>query len=249
MTVIQYVALYLMQNWFNWQGKLNWSCYDHFSTNWPFDLLACCDDQREIILETYTRSGMLFIINRWLWPNLNSTIASQLVNLGFEFKRERVFWSPIPQSRHMSRWDEPIEWSQPIKTDFPSWLAGRYHWRTAEHRKRLRTTNGLERYKQEVRRRTRVVRIFPNRASCLWLTSALAMKQSEDWLTGHRYLNMHLLEDEPILFTSVDLLAQETVTTWSLGNNGNMSHCEGAESTHKTWHNWRGHLDIRYHKS
>ena len=181
--------------------------------------------------------------------NLNSTIASYRVNLGFGLKREKVFWSPIPQSRHMSRWDEPIEWSQPILTDFPSWLAGRYHWRIAEHRKRLRTTKSLERYQQEVRRRTRVVRIFPNRASCLWQTSALAMEQSEDWLTGHRYLNMHLLEDEPILFTSVDLLAQEAVTTWSLSYKGNMSHCEGAESTHKTWHNWRGRLDIRYHTS
>ncbi len=56
----------------------------------------------------------------------------------------------------------------------------------AEHRKRLRTTNGLERYQQEVRRRSRVVRIFPNRASCLRLTTAMAMEQSEDWLTGHR---------------------------------------------------------------
>ncbi len=64
----------------------------------------------------------------------------------------------------------------------------------AEHRKRLRTTKGLERYQQEVRRRSRVVRIFPNRASCLRLTTALAMEQSEDWLTDHRYLNMECLE-------------------------------------------------------
>lgn len=82
-----------------------------------------------------------------------------------------------------------------------------------EHHKRLRTTNGLERYQQEVLRRTRVVRIFPNRASCLRLTSALAMEQSEDWLTGHRYLNMHLLEDEPMCFTSAELLAQQDVMT------------------------------------
>jgi len=83
----------------------------------------------------------------------------------------------------------------------------------SEHRKRMRTTNSLERYQQEVRRRTRVVRIFPNRASCLRLTSALAMEQSEDWLTGHRYLNMHLLEDEPILLTTTDLVAHEAALT------------------------------------
>jgi transposase-like protein len=68
----------------------------------------------------------------------------------------------------------------------------------SEHRRRLRTTNGLERYHEEHRRRSRVVRIFPNRASCLRLSSALAMEQSEDWLTGHRYLNMKVLEEEPI---------------------------------------------------
>ncbi|MGD2156154.1 MAG: transposase [Anaerolineales bacterium] len=67
-----------------------------------------------------------------------------------------------------------------------------------EHHKRLRTTNGLERYHQEVNRRTNVVRIFPNRASCLRLVSALAMEQSEDWLTGHRYLPIDLLEEETI---------------------------------------------------
>ena len=58
------------------------------------------------------------------------------------------------------------------------------------HRLRLRTTNNLEKYHQEVKRRTRVVRIFPNRRSCLRLVSALAMEQSEEWLTGPRYLTM-----------------------------------------------------------
>ena len=64
------------------------------------------------------------------------------------------------------------------------------------HRKRLRTTNGLERYHQENRRRSRVIRIFPNPASCLRLVSAMGMEQSEDWLTGHRYLNMEVAEEK-----------------------------------------------------
>ena len=58
------------------------------------------------------------------------------------------------------------------------------------HRVRLRTTNNLEKYHQEVKRRTRVVRIFPNRRSCLRLITALAMEQSEEWLTGSRYLTI-----------------------------------------------------------
>jgi putative transposase len=58
------------------------------------------------------------------------------------------------------------------------------------HRRRIRTTNGLERLNQEIKRRTRVVRIFPNRQSCLRLVTALAVEQSEEWLTGRRYLDM-----------------------------------------------------------
>jgi putative transposase len=70
-----------------------------------------------------------------------------------------------------------------------------------EHRTRMRTNNGLERFHEEIRRRSRVVRIFPNRDSCLRLCSALSMEQSEDWLTGHRYLNMEVLAEESIKVT------------------------------------------------
>ena len=57
------------------------------------------------------------------------------------------------------------------------------------HRRRLRTVNMLERVSQEVKRRTRVVRIFPNEAACLRLISALLMEISEDWQTGRIYLS------------------------------------------------------------
>jgi putative transposase len=63
------------------------------------------------------------------------------------------------------------------------------------HRRRIRTTNGLERLNQEIKRRTRVVRIFPNRESCLRLVTALAVEQSEEWVTGRRYLNMEELRE------------------------------------------------------
>ena len=59
----------------------------------------------------------------------------------------------------------------------------------AEHRRRIRTTNMLERLNREIRRRTRVVSIFPNEASCLRLVSALLMEISEEWLTGRIYLS------------------------------------------------------------
>jgi transposase-like protein len=60
----------------------------------------------------------------------------------------------------------------------------------AEHRRRIRTTNGVERLNQELKRRTRVVRIFPNRESLLRLVTALAMEQSEEWVSGRRYLDL-----------------------------------------------------------
>jgi len=52
----------------------------------------------------------------------------------------------------------------------------------------LRTTNGLERVNQEVRRRTRVVGIFPNEASCLRLVTAVLMEMSDEWETGRAYM-------------------------------------------------------------
>lgn len=56
-------------------------------------------------------------------------------------------------------------------------------------RRRLRTTNMLERINREVKRRTRVATLFPNEASCLRLVSAILVEISEDWESGKIYLN------------------------------------------------------------
>lgn len=61
-----------------------------------------------------------------------------------------------------------------------------------KYRKRLRTTNGVERLNQEIRRRERVIRIFPNEASVIRLMGALLMEQSEKWQTGRKYFEMEL---------------------------------------------------------
>lgn len=58
------------------------------------------------------------------------------------------------------------------------------------YRCRLRTSNGIERLNEEIRRRERVIRIFPNRASVLRLVGALLLEQHEQWTTGHHYLDM-----------------------------------------------------------
>lgn len=56
-----------------------------------------------------------------------------------------------------------------------------------EHRRTIRTTNSLERINKEIRRRTRVIGVFPNESSCLRLVSALLMEISEEWQIGKHY--------------------------------------------------------------
>lgn len=64
-----------------------------------------------------------------------------------------------------------------------------------QHHKHLKSTNCLERVNQEIKRRTHVVRIFPNTDSCLRLVRALAVEIHEEWIEGTRYLNMELLRE------------------------------------------------------
>ena len=65
----------------------------------------------------------------------------------------------------------------------------------AQHHKHLKSTNMLERLNEELKRRTHVVRIFPNAASCLRLVRALAVETHENWIEATRYLNMDLLRE------------------------------------------------------
>lgn len=69
-----------------------------------------------------------------------------------------------------------------------------YRWPLAHH-KHLKSTNMLERINQELKRRTCVIRIFPNAASCLRLIRALTVEIHEDWIEQHRYLNMECLRE------------------------------------------------------
>jgi len=59
-----------------------------------------------------------------------------------------------------------------------------------DHQRKLRTSNHLERLSQEIKRRTRVVRVFPNEQSCLRLVSAILMEIGEEWEYGRLYLEM-----------------------------------------------------------
>lgn len=65
-----------------------------------------------------------------------------------------------------------------------------------QHHKHMKSTNLLERLNEELKRRTLVVRIFPNGASCLRLIRALAVEMHENWIEATRYLNMDLLREQ-----------------------------------------------------
>lgn len=63
------------------------------------------------------------------------------------------------------------------------------------HHKHLKSTNLIERLNQEIKRRTLLVRIFPNQESCLRLVRALAVEIHEEWVDENRYLDMDLLRE------------------------------------------------------
>jgi transposase-like protein len=75
-----------------------------------------------------------------------------------------------------------------LEANFPEGLA--VFALARSHRRRLRTSNMLERLNEELKRRTRVAGLFPNDASLLRLVSAVLMEVSEDWETNRKYLTM-----------------------------------------------------------
>lgn len=65
-----------------------------------------------------------------------------------------------------------------------------------EHRKKIRTSNGIERVNREIKRRTRVAVLFPNKESALRLVTGVLIEIHEEWITGNRYLDMSLILDQ-----------------------------------------------------
>lgn len=112
-------------------------------------------------------------------------------------------------AKHLSedvvlRWRKPHpRLAQPLDDSTEDCLAC-YHF-PAMHRNRIRTTHGLERLNQEIKRRTRVVRIFPDPDACLSLVTALGAEPSDDWLPGTTYLDMSWLEPAGDSLSEVNL--------------------------------------------
>ena len=113
---------------------------------------------------------------RWLYDRRNMT----------EAREDLAAWLRKWQARYpkLCNWVE-----EHIEETFTF-----YRWPLAHH-KHLKSTNMLERLNEEIKRRTYVIRIFPNAESCLRLIRALAVEIHEDWIEQHRYLNMELLRE------------------------------------------------------
>jgi len=94
---------------------------------------------------------------------------------------------------------EDYQEKYPALADFiseHSWeTLGVYHAAPVAHHKRLRTTNMIERINQELKRRSKVIRIFPNPTSCRRLFTALLKEWHEDWAYGRIYLKMDLSKE------------------------------------------------------
>src|SRR6201987_2800414 len=103
-----------------------------------------------------------------------------------EVRRDIAAWLAKWQAKHSKLCDWVEENIEETLTYYRLPLA---------HHKHMKSTNMLERFNQELKRRTHVVRIFPNADSCLRLGRGLAVENHENWLENPRYLNMqHLAE-------------------------------------------------------
>jgi putative transposase len=104
-----------------------------------------------------------------------------------EANRDLAAWT----AKWQAKYPELVDW---VESNIGETLS--FYRLPRAHHKHLKITNMLERLNEEIKRRTRVVRIFPNAESCLRLVRALCVETHETWLEDNRYLNMSLLAEQ-----------------------------------------------------
>lgn len=111
-----------------------------------------------------------------------------------------IFSSPTLEiAKEMKR--QAIEKYQKRAPEFAKWLEENvdegltvYQF-PQEHRRKIRTSNGIERVNREIKRRTRIAVLFPNKESALRLVTGILIEIHEEWVTGRQYLDMSYLKD------------------------------------------------------
>lgn len=112
-----------------------------------------------------------------------------------------IFNSPnLEMARETKR--RAIEKYQKRAPEFAKWLEENieegftiFHF-PKEHWRRIRASNGIERVNREIKRRTRVAVLFPNKDSALRLVTGVMMEIHEEWITGRQYLDMSPLFEQ-----------------------------------------------------
>jgi transposase-like protein len=130
-----------------------------------------------------------------LAQNAQSYAPKQSMKLEIGEVMREIFNSPtIEIAREMTR--RAIERYQKRALEFAKWLEENieegltvYQF-PREHWKRIRTSNGMERVNREIKRRTRVAVLFPNKESALRLVTGVIIEIHEEWITGKQYLDM-----------------------------------------------------------
>ena len=113
---------------------------------------------------------------RWLYDRRDLT----------EAKADLAAWL----TKWSGRYEKLTDWvEETIEETFT------YYRLPRQHHKHLKSSNMLERLNEEIKRRTYVVRIFPNAESCLRLVRALAIETHENWIEANRYINMEDLRE------------------------------------------------------
>jgi len=118
-----------------------------------------------------------------------------------DMMREIFNRGSLEKARESSR--EAIEKYSKRAPEFARWLEANieegltiYHF-PKEHWKKIRTTNGMERLNREIKRRTQVAVLFPNKESALRLVTGIIVEVHEEWMTGRKYLEMGPLIEGP----------------------------------------------------
>ena len=113
---------------------------------------------------------------RWMYQRRN----------GEEARRDLAAWL----GKWQSRYPKLCDWVEAnIEQTFS------FYRLPQQHHKHMKSTNMLERLNEELKRRSLVVRIFPNAQRCLRLLRALAVEMHENWIEATRYLDMELLKE------------------------------------------------------
>lgn len=106
----------------------------------------------------------------------------------------RDIYQAISQEESLARKQKTVKAYSKSASKFTEWLEENFEEGLTfykfprKHWKMIRTVNVVERLNQEIRRRTRVARLFPNEASCERLIGAVAMELNEEWITERRYI-------------------------------------------------------------